>query len=73
MLLKKEWKHTDRCFIKREHIIKLCDDMIEEMINQPTVVNLRVPIKVYGDLHGRYGGKGLSRPDEVILLTWSAK
>jgi len=30
--------------------------MIEEMINQPTLVRLRVPIKVYGDLHGRYGG-----------------
>ncbi len=69
LLLKKDWKHTDRCFIKREHIIKLCDDMIEEMINQPTVVNLRVPIKVYGDLHGRDGGTFFTRLDETLLFT----
>ena len=56
LLLKKDWKHNDRFYIKKENIIKLCDDMIEEMINQPTLVRLRVPIKIYGDLHGRYGG-----------------
>ena len=40
----------------RANIIQLCDDMIEEMITQPTLVRLRVPIKIYGDIHGRYGG-----------------
>jgi len=30
--------------------------MVEELINQPTLVRLRIPIKIYGDLHGRYGG-----------------
>ncbi len=54
--MKKEWKHTDRFFIKKENILKLCDDMVEELINQPTLVRLRIPIKIYGDLHGRYGG-----------------
>jgi len=76
LLMKKDWKHTDRCFIKKEHIIKLCDDMIEELINQPTLVNLRVPIKIYGDLHGRYGGIFetfvMCRLDETILFTRSA-
>ena len=57
LLLKKDWKHNDRFYIKKENIIKLCDDMIEEMINQPSLIRLRVPIKIYGDLHGRYGGK----------------
>lgn len=68
LLLKKEWKHTDRCFIKREHILKLCDDMIEELINQPTLVRLRIPIKIYGDIHGRYGGKiSYLRSHETVL------
>ena len=31
--------------------------MIEILINQPSLVKLRVPIKIYGDLFGRFGGK----------------
>jgi len=57
MLLKKDWKHTDRFFIKKENIIRLSDDLIEDLINHSSLTKLRVPCKIFGDLHGRYGGK----------------
>lgn len=40
--------------MKSEHIIMLCD-MAEEIIaNQPMVLTVKAPLKIFGDIHGQF-------------------
>jgi protein phosphatase len=41
--------------IKRENVQRLCDDMFKLLENHSnTLLKLRVPIKIFGSLHGRF-------------------
>lgn len=35
-------------------VSQLCDQVLELLMEQPMVIRLRAPIKVYGDIHGQY-------------------
>ncbi len=39
---------------RREHIIALADQCIAIVQQQPIVIKVRAPIKVFGDIHGQY-------------------
>jgi len=41
--------------IKREIVQKLCDEVINLLKEQPTVIKLRSPVKIFGSIHGQYG------------------
>lgn len=41
--------------IKREIVQKLCDEVINLLKEQPTVIELRSPVKIFGSIHGQYG------------------
>jgi len=57
LLRPKEWmvNHIDKQFIfKKEDIIYLTNKCIQIVKSQPTVLRVRVPVKVFGDFHGQY-------------------
>lgn len=35
-------------------VTRLCDEVQAILVNEPTVLELRAPLKVFGDLHGQY-------------------
>ena len=39
---------------RREHIYALIEECETILKNQPTLLKLRAPIKVFGDIHGQY-------------------
>ena len=41
--------------IKREIVTKLCDEIINLLKEQPSVIELRSPVKIFGSIHGQYG------------------
>eukprot|EP01016_Furgasonia_blochmanni_P037862 TRINITY_DN4506_c0_g1_i13.p1 TRINITY_DN4506_c0_g1~~TRINITY_DN4506_c0_g1_i13.p1 ORF type:complete len:582 (-),score=142.30 TRINITY_DN4506_c0_g1_i13:544-2265(-) len=40
--------------IRKEIIIRLCDEIQRLLENQPTLLRLRAPLKIYADIHGQY-------------------
>lgn len=52
----KEWTQPSEKFpFKKDQIIKLIDETIKLFASQPVLLNLRVPAKIYGNIHGQYG------------------
>mgnify|MGYP003692177353 CR=1 FL=1 len=39
---------------KPEHIIALCDIAEEIIANQPMVLSVKAPLKIFGDIHGQF-------------------
>jgi protein phosphatase len=39
---------------KSEHIILLCDHAENVLREQPIVLKVKAPIKIFGDIHGQY-------------------
>jgi protein phosphatase len=39
---------------RSEHIIQLCEAAERIMISQPMVLQVRAPLKIFGDIHGQY-------------------
>jgi protein phosphatase len=52
----KEWTQPgDKFPFKKDQIIKLIDETIKLFASQPGLLHLRVPAKIYGNIHGQYG------------------
>ena len=51
------WKApADRSFILRpSEIVDLCDAAEAIFAEEPTVLNIQAPVKIFGDLHGQFG------------------
>lgn len=46
----------DRSFVlSAEQIVQLCNDAEKLISEEPTVLQLHAPIKIFGDLHGQFG------------------
>jgi protein phosphatase len=43
-----------RFFLAQEDVVKLCSRVLDIIKNQPMVLHVRAPIKVFGDLHGQF-------------------
>eukprot|EP00826_Nyctotherus_ovalis_P053961 TRINITY_DN7045_c0_g1_i14.p1 TRINITY_DN7045_c0_g1~~TRINITY_DN7045_c0_g1_i14.p1 ORF type:complete len:544 (+),score=157.61 TRINITY_DN7045_c0_g1_i14:939-2570(+) len=57
LLRPKEWiiNQMDRQFMfKKEDIILLANECIQIVKSQPTVLRVKVPVKIFGDFHGQY-------------------
>ena len=39
---------------KPYHILSLCDFVEEILVEQPNVLQVRAPLKIFGDIHGQY-------------------
>jgi len=39
---------------KPEHIIMLCDLAEDIIVKQPMVLNVKAPLKIFGDIHGQF-------------------
>ena len=57
LLKPRTWKPpTDRAFcLRASEIVDLCDAAEAIFMEEPTVLELQAPLKIYGDLHGQYG------------------
>ncbi|CAA0160706.1 unnamed protein product [Arabidopsis thaliana] len=42
-------------FLSYLEVKHLCDEVEKMFMNEPTLLQLKVPIKVFGDIHGQYG------------------
>jgi len=42
-------------FLSYLEVKHLCDEVEKIFMNEPTLLQLKVPIKVFGDIHGQYG------------------
>jgi diadenosine tetraphosphatase ApaH/serine/threonine PP2A family protein phosphatase len=56
LLRPSEWnaQANTRFGFRREHIIALTEECENIVKNQPIVLRLRAPIKIFGDIHGQY-------------------
>lgn len=55
LLRPKEWRINElRLPFKKELILHLCDEMVKILQGQPTLARLRVPIKLFGSIYGRF-------------------
>eukprot|EP00916_Digyalum_oweni_P020548 GHVL01034255.1.p1 GENE.GHVL01034255.1~~GHVL01034255.1.p1 ORF type:complete len:444 (+),score=56.94 GHVL01034255.1:1419-2750(+) len=57
LLNTKQWQppaENSVFFLSREDILDLCDAVMKLFQTEPSVLNLRAPIKVYGDIHGQF-------------------
>jgi len=57
-LLKKpeDWKHTElRLPFKKELILRLCDEVTMILLDEPSLLRLSVPLKIFGSINGRFG------------------
>ncbi|KAL4572083.1 hypothetical protein LXL04_018852 [Taraxacum kok-saghyz] len=57
LLTPRNWKPpVDRTFFLEAYEVgELCDTAEQIFIQEPTVLQLKVPVKVFGDLHGQFG------------------
>ena len=51
---KNQIEYTDNFPFRREHILALTDQCQSIIEKQSMVLNVKVPIKVFGDIHGQY-------------------
>ena len=50
-----EYSKLDRRFpFRKDEIIALTDECAEIVKNEPTVIRITIPVKVFGDFHGQY-------------------
>ena len=57
MLLPRRWKPpvNRQFFLDSNDITELCDTVQLIFQKEPTVLKLRAPLKIFGDLHGQFG------------------
>lgn len=55
LLIPKDYSPDYRFNLKKELIIKLCDEVQKILQNESTLVRLRSPIKIFGNLYGQFG------------------
>ncbi|KAK9868860.1 hypothetical protein WJX84_000767 [Apatococcus fuscideae] len=57
LLAPRQWKAPDdrRFFLDHEQISDLCDAAEAIFKDEPSVLRLKAPIKLFGDLHGQFG------------------
>lgn len=58
LLRPRQWKpnHEDRRFmLAAEEIVELCDNAEKLFKQEKSVLELKAPIKIFGDLHGQFG------------------
>lgn len=57
LLKPRGWKPPARreFFLDCNEIADLCDSAERIFASEPTVLQLRAPIKIFGDLHGQFG------------------
>jgi hypothetical protein len=55
LLRPNEWKQTDIRFpLKKDLILQLCEEVTQILEQAPNILNLRIPIKIFGSLFGRF-------------------
>ena len=54
LLLPTTWRPSDAFFLAPSDFSHLCTSVMEIVKAQPMVLQVRAPIKVYGDLHGQF-------------------
>ncbi|CAL5230077.1 g13534 [Coccomyxa viridis] len=56
LLIPRQWKPSeDRSFfLDAEQVNTLCDQAERVFLEEPTVLRLRAPVKIFGDLHGQF-------------------
>jgi len=57
LLRPKEWinmEHPRKFIFKKEDIVTLTKECLEVVKTQPTVLRIKLPVKVFGDFHGQY-------------------
>lgn len=57
LLTPRNWKPPAdrRFFLNSYEVSELCFAAEQIFMNEPTVLQLKAPIKVFGDLHGQFG------------------
>jgi len=45
----------DFFLLNSDEVSQLCDEVLQVLQQEPMVLKVRAPIKVYGDIHGQYG------------------
>ena len=55
LLIPKEYTLDYRFNMKKELIIKLCEEVQKILQNESSLLKVRSPIKIFGNLHGQFG------------------
>lgn len=57
LLLPRGWKPSTRrqFFLDGNDVAELCETVQQIFQREPTVLKLKAPLKIFGDLHGQFG------------------
>lgn len=55
LLIPKDYSPDYRFNMKKELIIKLCDEVQKILQNDSSLIRIRSPIKIFGNIHGQFG------------------
>jgi len=55
LLIPKEYSPDYRFNMKKELILKLCEEVQKILLNESPLLRVRSPIKIFGNIHGQFG------------------
>lgn len=55
LLIPREFSYDIRFNLKREMVAKLCDEVEKILEDEPVLIHLKAPLKIYGNLNGQMG------------------
>ena len=55
LLIPKEYSPDYRFNMKKELILKLCEEVQKILVNEGPLLRVRSPIKIFGNIHGQFG------------------
>lgn len=72
LLIPKEYTPDYHFNMKKELIVKLCEEVQKILVNESALLRIRSPIKIFGNIHGQFGDlmklfENFGTPSDVVF------
>ena len=55
LLIPREFSYEMKVQLKKDHVLKLCEEVEKVLLAEPLVISLKPPLKIYGNINGQMG------------------
>ena len=55
LLIPREFTYEMKFQLKKDHVLKLCEEVEKVLLAEPLVISLKPPLKIYGNINGQMG------------------